>query len=93
MEKWEEPGTYQLPSLPCGNMGPTLPDFLLEDAGNLDIYVNLLDLIFFFFLAAHPTACGTLISQPGIKLTPCIGSPVLTPGLLGKSQNLPDFKC
>ena len=49
MEKWEEPGTYQLPSLPCGNMGPTLPDFLLEDAGNLDIYVNLLDLIFFFF--------------------------------------------
>lgn len=58
MEKWEEPGTYQLPSLPCGNMGPTLPDFLLEDAGNLDIYVNLLDLIFFFFWLHTPQHVG-----------------------------------
>ena len=47
--------------------------------------------IFFFWL--HPTACGILVPQPGIKLMPpALEGRVLTTGPLGKSVSYLIFK-
>ena len=44
---------------------------------------------FFFFFQPYPTACGTLIPQPGIEpAPPVLEGGVLTIGLPGKSLSL-----